>query len=59
MMDLTRRKVLGGGPALPPLAVSLGVQTFAEAAPQVASDMPPILFVHGNGDHAELWITTL
>ncbi|WP_036047610.1 hypothetical protein [Bradyrhizobium sp. Tv2a-2] len=21
--------------------------------------MPPILFVHGNGDHAALWITTL
>jgi hypothetical protein len=48
-----------GRPALPLLIGSLGVWAFAEAAPQVASDMPPILFVHGNGDHAELWITTL
>ncbi|HEY2418059.1 MAG TPA: hypothetical protein VGH84_09075, partial [Steroidobacteraceae bacterium] len=24
-----------------------------------ASAAPPILFVHGNGDHAALWITTL
>jgi pimeloyl-ACP methyl ester carboxylesterase len=55
MMDLTRRNVLWGATALPLLAGSLGVRAFAEAAP----DMPPILFVHGNGDHAALWITTL
>ena len=24
-----------------------------------AAEMPPILFVHGNGDHAALWMTTL
>ena len=30
----------------------------AAAAPS-AGGMPPILFVHGNGDHAALWITTL
>ena len=24
-----------------------------------AAEIPPILFVHGNGDHAALWITTL
>src|SRR5204863_407687 len=24
-----------------------------------ATEIPPILFVHGNGDHAALWITTL
>jgi pimeloyl-ACP methyl ester carboxylesterase len=55
MMDLTRRNVLWGATALPLLAGSLDVRAFAEAAP----DMPPILFVHGNGDHAALWITTL
>ena len=27
-------------------------------APALA-EMPPVLFVHGNGDHAALWITTL
>jgi pimeloyl-ACP methyl ester carboxylesterase len=55
MMDLTRRNVLWGATALPLLAGSLGVRAFAEAAP----DMPPILLVHGNGDHAALWITTM
>jgi hypothetical protein len=29
----------------------------AQAAP--AAEIPPILFVHGNGDHAALWITSL
>ena len=24
---------------------------------QSASEMPPVLFVHGNGDHAALWMT--
>jgi hypothetical protein len=59
MMDLTRRKVLWGASALPLLAKSFDFRAFAEAAPQTASDMPPVLFVHGNGDHAALWITTL
>jgi pimeloyl-ACP methyl ester carboxylesterase len=59
MMDLTRRKVLWGVTALPLLAGSLSVRAFAETAPPAAPDMPPILFVHGNGDHAALWITTL
>src|ERR1700741_1674261 len=59
MMDLTRRKVLWGVTALPLLAGSLSVRAFAETAPPAAPDLPPILFVHGNGDHAALWITTL
>ena len=29
------------------------------AAAPGAAEVPPILFVHGNGDHAALWITTL
>jgi hypothetical protein len=29
------------------------------AAPSPASDIPPILFVHGNGDHAALWMTQI
>jgi pimeloyl-ACP methyl ester carboxylesterase len=59
MMDLTRRTVLWGAAALPLVANSFGFRAFAETAPQMASDMPPVLFVHGNGDHAALWITTL
>jgi pimeloyl-ACP methyl ester carboxylesterase len=27
--------------------------------PALAQSMPPIIFVHGNGDHAALWTTTL
>jgi pimeloyl-ACP methyl ester carboxylesterase len=27
--------------------------------PALAQSMPPIILVHGNGDHAALWITTL
>jgi len=59
MMDLTRRKVLFGAGALPLLAGSFDLHAFAETAPHTPPDMPPILFVHGNGDHAALWITTL
>src|SRR5579862_4065283 len=59
MMDLTRRKLLWGATALPLLAGGLKLPAFAETAPQAFSDMPPILFVHGNGDHAALWMTTL
>jgi hypothetical protein len=63
MMDLTRRKVLWGATALPLalpfLASSFGFRALAATAPQAALNMPPILFVHGNGDHAALWITTL
>src|SRR6185437_12859911 len=33
-------------------------QALAQTAPGVA-EIPPILFVHGNGDHAALWVTTL
>jgi hypothetical protein len=60
-MRLTRRTILGGAGALPLLAQNFGISAFAQTAPSppVAADLPPILFVHGNGDHAALWITTL
>jgi hypothetical protein len=48
MMTLHRRALLGTALALPFLRAIR-----AEEAP------PPILFVHGNGDHAALWLTTL
>ena len=37
----------------------LFAQTATASTSSVANDIPPILFVHGNGDHAALWITTL
>lgn len=60
-MGLTRRTILRGASALPLLAGNFGISAFAQTtpSPSAATDMPPILFVHGNGDHAALWITTL
>jgi pimeloyl-ACP methyl ester carboxylesterase len=64
-MSLTRRTMLWGAGALPLLAGNLaGNLSFSALAqtaptPSVASEIPPVLFVHGNGDHAALWITTL
>jgi pimeloyl-ACP methyl ester carboxylesterase len=58
-MAMSRRTLLRGAGALPLLAGNLGFSAFAQTAPTGAGDIPPILFVHGNGDHAALWITTL
>lgn len=62
-MSLTRRTMLRGAGALPFLAGAgnLSFSALAQTAlpPSVASEIPPVLFVHGNGDHAALWITTL
>ena len=61
-MDLTRRRILQGAGAL-----SLVAGRFVAPAPALAQpasgapagEVAPILFVHGNGDHAALWITTV
>jgi pimeloyl-ACP methyl ester carboxylesterase len=60
-MSLSRRSILKSAGALPLLAGTLGFEAFAQTAPGVPgpAEMPPILFVHGNGDHAALWLTTL
>ncbi|SHK71307.1 hypothetical protein SAMN05444159_3992 [Bradyrhizobium lablabi] len=64
-MNMSRRTILKGASALPlalPLAAgNFGVAAQAQTAPTAsgATEIPPILFVHGNGDHAALWITTL
>jgi pimeloyl-ACP methyl ester carboxylesterase len=46
---------------LPLAAGNFGLAAFAQAptAAPSAGGMPPVLFVHGNGGHAALWITTL
>ena len=58
-MSISRRTILKGAGVLPLAAGSFGFAAFAQtpAAPG-AAQVPPILFVHGNGDHAALWITT-
>ena len=60
-MRLSRRSILKSVGTLPLLAGSfglppLGMRARAQTAPAA---VPPVLFVHGNGDHAALWITTL
>ena len=60
-MKLSRRTILTGAAALPLASGNFGLAAFAQApaAVSTAGGMPPVLFVHGNGDHAALWITTL
>src|SRR5690349_24008141 len=60
-MGLSRRMVLKGAGALSLVAGQVPLRAFAQGSPAAApaGDMPPILFVHGNGDQAPLWITTL
>jgi len=54
--------ILKGAGTLPLLAGSFGLPLLgwrAQAQAQTApAAVPPLLFVHGNGDHAALWITT-
>ncbi len=73
-MAISRRTILRGAGALPlslPFVTgsfrtafaqnTLAQNTSAQASPAGTSggEIPPILFVHGNGDHAALWMTTL
>src|SRR5216683_2847764 len=60
-MSISRRTILKGAGALPLAAGSFGFAAFAQTPPVApgAAQVPPVLFVHGNGDHAALWITTL
>ncbi len=63
-MRLSRRTILGGAGMLPLLAGSSSFPALAQTAPTqpaapAAAQVPPILFVHGNGEQAALWITTL
>ena len=52
-MTMTRRQAVGGMAAAL-VATGAGLTRAAWAA-----DRPPVIFVHGNGDHAALWQTVL
>jgi hypothetical protein len=59
-MRLSRRVLLKGAAVLPVVANSFGFSAAAQTStPTAGADIPPILFVHGNGDHAALWMTAL
>lgn len=60
-MGISRRTLLGAAGTSPLWTAALAGSALAQTAPAgaVGPEMPPILFVHGNGDHAALWITTL
>jgi hypothetical protein len=60
-MRLSRRALLQGAGALPFAAGNFGLSAFAQTAPAAPSaiEIPPIVFAHGNGEQAPLWMTTL
>jgi hypothetical protein len=60
-MSISRRTILMGAAVLPLAASSVGSRTAAQTGPAASTSpgIPPILFVHGNGDHAALWMTQL
>jgi pimeloyl-ACP methyl ester carboxylesterase len=60
-MKISRRVLLKATAALPLAASSFGFGAAAQTATRTGggAEIPPILFVHGNGDHAALWMTTL
>jgi Lipase C-terminal domain/Palmitoyl protein thioesterase len=59
-MKLSRRTILRGASVLPFAVASWRTSALAQTASAApASELPPILFVHGNGDYDALWMTTL
>jgi pimeloyl-ACP methyl ester carboxylesterase len=60
-MRLSRRALLQGVGALPLAAGNFGLSAFAQTVPAApsATGIPPIVFAHGNGEQASLWMTTL
>ena len=60
-MNISRRTILTGAGVLPLAAGNFGFAALAQPVPATpgAAEIPPVLFLHGNGDHAALWITTM
>ncbi|ABD04829.1 Twin-arginine translocation pathway signal [Rhodopseudomonas palustris HaA2] len=60
-MHSSRRSILKGLGALPLVFGGPSLRAFAQGpvAASPETPVPPILFVHGNGDHAALWITQI
>jgi hypothetical protein len=60
-MRLSRRTILKAAGTLPLAAGGFGFPAFAQITPAAPAvpEVPPILFAHGNGEQAALWMTTL
>src|SRR5450432_3110186 len=60
-MSISRRTILKSATILPVVANSFGFRAAAQtgSADLGTTEVPPVLFVHGNGDHAAVWITTV
>src|SRR3954447_16770201 len=58
-MKLSRRMILQGAGSLPFAVASLRTGALAQPSPAGPGEVPPILFVHGNGDYDALWMTSL
>src|SRR5580704_12526861 len=60
-MRISRRTALKGAATLPLAAANFDLAALAQPAPAApgASEIPPILFAHGNGEQAPLWMTTM
>jgi hypothetical protein len=60
-MRLSRRMLLRGAGALPLAAGNFGFSAIAQTVPAASSavQVPPIVFAHGNGEQAPLWMTTM
>jgi Lipase C-terminal domain/Lipase (class 2) len=60
-MSLSRRTILQGAAILPLAANNFGYSAVAQTNTVLPppTELPPILFAHGNGEQAPLWMTTL
>jgi hypothetical protein len=59
-MRLSRRTILKAAAALPLAANGFGFGAAAQTGPAAAAtEIPPIVFAHGNGEQAPLWMTTV
>src|SRR4051812_25790925 len=58
-MNISRRGLLQGGAVLPLAANGFGFAAAQTNPVPTGTDVPPILFTHGNGEQAPLWMTTL
>jgi len=59
-MKLSRRTILQAAGSLPFAVASIRTEALAQTSSATSSsEVPPILFVHGNSDYDALWMTTL